>query len=347
MTSEALLNLNVISAALSALAALVAVLVGALSIREVRRIDLRAAIREVNERDDAMQARLDPLYPGLHSVLGRPEDQTPPGIRDVLLPFFVLFSDVFAADRDHLLGNVDNRAFLDEFAFWAQRPGCRSAWVALREQSWPTGFVTYVDNALLMPSPYPTIQLGRPEIEWPISVHQGGNLEQAAEVLLRLRKIDAELPPNSIDAALSEPIDTFGGRQSRLSAYREWLASEPVLRRWVACMGRRVVGHVQVTEPHDYLRRYLLSAIGARDPASMLELGRLFVDPDLQGRGIARDLLKPACQFIVEQERSPILAVLEGSARAISLYESSGWYIDGDFDGVQGRNLVMMRSEEK
>jgi GNAT superfamily N-acetyltransferase len=333
--------LDAAGSSLSAIAALCGVVVAGLSIREVRRIDSRAALRDANERDDALQARLDPMYEGLHTTVGRLGDGIPLPIRGVLVPFFVLYSDVFAADRDHLLGCKDNQPFLDEFAFWAQAPAGRSAWKELRAQTWPTGFVDHVDRVMLMPSPYPEVTIEPPENDWTVSVEPGCDLSQAAEVLLRLRDRYSEFPPSALDLRLP-PLGSLEGRKARLTVYERWLSAEPVEQRWSAVKGTRVIGHVQVTAPHDYLVEQLATQPALElDPDDVLELGRLFVDPDVQQHGVGRQLVTYAVRFIEAAGKTPVLAVLDESARALALYTSMGWEPACEFDGLQGHNTVM------
>jgi hypothetical protein len=122
--------LNVLAATASAVAALAALFVAWLSLREARRASAVAQKQSAHAMDLALQNRLDPMYPGLREVLGHLDDGVPQSVRNVLIPFFVLYSDAFAAHRENLLNEHDWRGLSAEFAFWAQRPIARQAWAA-------------------------------------------------------------------------------------------------------------------------------------------------------------------------------------------------------------------------
>ncbi|MGB7963252.1 MAG: hypothetical protein WCF12_09900, partial [Propionicimonas sp.] len=120
--------LNALAAVLSAIAAIFAVVISALSIRELRRIDERARRREFNQRDEALQLRLEALYPHLYSVFGVPLDSIPTGFRPAIVSFFGLYADAFTAHRDGLLAERDAIQFLDEFDWWLGSENGRSLW---------------------------------------------------------------------------------------------------------------------------------------------------------------------------------------------------------------------------
>jgi hypothetical protein len=110
------------------------------------------------------------MYPGLRKILGHLEDGVPHEIRHVLIPFFVLYSDAFAAHRDGLLDSRDWRGLERELAYWAQKPTSRRAWLAFRQQTWTDGFADHVEAVLAGPPAYPDLvetQLGDPEVVWP------------------------------------------------------------------------------------------------------------------------------------------------------------------------------------
>ncbi|GAA2098284.1 hypothetical protein GCM10009726_07150 [Nocardioides furvisabuli] len=119
--------------------------------------------------DAAFQARLDPLYPDLRRVLGRVDDGVPEPIRHVLLPFFVLYSDCFAAHRDGLLNARDWRGLERELAFWAQKPVARRAWAAFSQQEWTEGFANHMHEVLTGDAAYPNLAddtFRPPEVIW-------------------------------------------------------------------------------------------------------------------------------------------------------------------------------------
>lgn len=161
--------MSVLASGMSAVAALAALAVGWLSLVQSRQASAAVNRQSAHAMDSTLQARLDPLYPGLRAVLGQLDDGVPPEIRAVLVPFFVLYSDAFAAHRDGLL---DDRDWLNgtEFAYWAQKPVARRAWSAFREQTWTAGFREHVDGTLQGPPAYPNLTQHTstsPEFEWP------------------------------------------------------------------------------------------------------------------------------------------------------------------------------------
>src|SRR5680860_997307 len=92
---------------MSAIAALAALTVAWLSMKQSQLVAEATRRQCANALDAELQSRLDPMYPGLRKVLGHLEDGVPRDIRHVLIPFFVLFSDAYAAHRDGLLDRRD------------------------------------------------------------------------------------------------------------------------------------------------------------------------------------------------------------------------------------------------
>jgi hypothetical protein len=155
---------------MSAVAALAALFVAWMSLKESRRAQATAQRERAHAMDSTLQARLDPMYPGLRRVLGHLDDGVPRDIRHILIPFFVLFSDAFAAHRNGLLGEDDWNGFGKELAYWAQKPTSRRAWAVFRQQTWTAGFVEHVDAVLTGPPAYPDLRElegDPPEIDWP------------------------------------------------------------------------------------------------------------------------------------------------------------------------------------
>ena len=140
--------LNAIAAAMSAIAALAALIVAGLSLRQSRQAAETSRRLSARALDDSLQRRLDPMYPELRRILGHLEDGVPREIRHVLIPFFVLYSDSYAAYRDELLNPGDWEGIAQEMAYWAQKPIAKRAWQAFRQQTWTHGFVDHVDAVL-------------------------------------------------------------------------------------------------------------------------------------------------------------------------------------------------------
>lgn len=175
--------MSVLASAMSAVAALAALAVGWMSLVQSRRSSEATRRQSAHAMDSTLQARMDPLYPGLRAVLGHLEDGVPREVRDVLIPFFVLFSDAFAAHRDGLL---DDRDWLNgtEFAYWAQKPTARRSWLAFREQVWTAGFVEHVDLILDGAPAYPNVHehtSTSPEFVWPQNAGRSNPEHRAPE----------------------------------------------------------------------------------------------------------------------------------------------------------------------
>lgn len=162
--------LNAFAATMSALAAFAALVVAWLSLRQSKATAAVTHRQMARAMDDSLQARLDPMYPHLRRVLGYMEDGVPREIRHVLIPFFVLYSDAFAAQRDGLLDKRDWEGFANELAYWSQKPTARRAWAIFRQQTWTAGFKEHVDSVLAGPPAYPdVVELSsrEPEVAWP------------------------------------------------------------------------------------------------------------------------------------------------------------------------------------
>jgi hypothetical protein len=162
--------MNAFAAAMSAVAALAALAIGWMSLRESRKVAEAARRQSAHSLDAALQSRLDPMYDGLRDVLGHLEDGVPREIRNVLIPFFVLYSDAFAAHRDGLLDQRDWTGLQCELAYWAQKPVARRAWKAFSQQTWTDGFAEHVESVLAGPPAYPSLREvpGKPPtLHWP------------------------------------------------------------------------------------------------------------------------------------------------------------------------------------
>lgn len=165
MSSEAL---NALAASMSAVAALAALIVAGLSLRQSSRAAEASRRSNARAMDDSLQSRLDPMYPELRRILGHLDDGVPREIRHVLIPFFVLYSDAYGAHRDELLNERDWEGIAHEMAYWAQKPTARRAWALFRQQTWTEGFVEHVDAVLAGAPVYPTLEDGAvaPEVSW-------------------------------------------------------------------------------------------------------------------------------------------------------------------------------------
>lgn len=160
--------LNVLAASMSAVAAVAALIVAALSLRQSAKAAEATRRHSARAMDDSLQSRLDPMYPDLRRILGHLDDGVPREIRHVLIPFFVLYSDAYGAYRDDLLNKRDWEGIAHEMAYWAQKPTARRAWEVFRLQTWTEGFVEHVDAVLAGAPIYPDLEDGAvaPDVAW-------------------------------------------------------------------------------------------------------------------------------------------------------------------------------------
>jgi hypothetical protein len=166
MSPEAL---TAIAAGMSAISAIAALMIGWMTLRESREAAEARRRHSAHLFDAALQSRLDPLYPGLRKVLGHLDDGVPHEIRQVLIPFFVLYSNAYAAHRDGLLDDRDWTGFERELAYWAQKPTARRAWAAFSQQTWTQGFAEHMQKVLSGPAAYPDLKensVNPPEVQW-------------------------------------------------------------------------------------------------------------------------------------------------------------------------------------
>ncbi len=160
------------------------------------------------------------------------------------------------------------------------------------------------------------------------------HLRETVAVLHRVRAADPTYPP-SADA------------EDNASSLASWLLSDDanLLSRWVAIIDNRVVGHVSIAEPHDYILKFFQSTQYAAVASDQLgEVAKFFVDPLAQRSGVGSRLLSRACEVTIAGGRSPVLAVMDTSVSARSFYAREGMEELGLFNGVHGINHVLWRN---
>ncbi len=151
--------LNVVAASMSSVAAIAAWRVAWLSLKDSRAAAKSSKQQMSHALNQSFQTRLDPMYPGLRELLGGPDDGVPIHVRSVLVPFFVLCSDTFAAKRDNLIDTRDWNAFNLELSYWAQQPLAAETWASFRRQEWTDGFVAHMDCVIAGAPAYPKLGL--------------------------------------------------------------------------------------------------------------------------------------------------------------------------------------------
>lgn len=157
------------------------------------------------------------------------------------------------------------------------------------------------------------------------------HLAQAVACIMKVRLNDPTYPPQ-IDAP-----DIIS------SVFIKWLISEPVTHRWVALVEGKVVGHISLSEGHDYLTSHLES--NGEKPYSekgYLEIGKFYINPDFQGHGIGAKLLEHAIDTSLKEGFTPALAVISTSTKAIEVYKRKKMKSIGYFNGIHGKNFIFV-----
>nr|POE56274.1 hypothetical protein CFP56_50818 [Quercus suber] len=104
----------------------------------------------------------------------------------------------------------------------------------------------------------------------------------------------------------------------------EFLASHAIERSWVAIVDDQVVGNISISRATmDDPSVSLWTKLHPQDDISVL--GRLFVDPDAGGKGIAKRLIIAAMEWASQRQTRLVLFVLQEYGRLESLYANMGW----------------------
>ncbi|KAH9825828.1 acyltransferase like protein [Teratosphaeria destructans] len=148
------------------------------------------------------------------------------------------------------------------------------------------------------------------------------DLEGCVEVLKRVHATSG-YPVNGTDHAAAF-LDYASLRQS-----------------WVAEENGQVVGHVSVATPAgDDISAVLWHELYPGEPAATLE--RLFVHPDVQGKGIARQLMLAATSWGQQSDTRLLLFALVKDQGAIGMYRKLGWveYGTREFHWGDGESMA-------
>lgn len=160
------------------------------------------------------------------------------------------------------------------------------------------------------------------------------HLDETIQVLLRVREANPTYPP---------PLDPDSG----VAPFTEWLLKDETICKWVAVADGKVVGHVALSNAHEYILSFLASTEHKNLQADNLcEVTKLFVDPLAQGTGVARRLLLHALSSAVALSRIPTFAVVAGSEAAKKALDESPYEEAGAFNGIHGINYVFLRSPD-
>ena len=107
--------------------------------------------------------------------------------------------------------------------------------------------------------------------------------------------------------------------------FERFLFGHAVLDAWVAEVDGVVVGHVAL-HPHTSaaVMEFASRALDVRED-SLGVVARLFVSPDVRGRGIGEALLNTATAEASARGLRPVLDVNVEMSAAVALYERCGW----------------------
>lgn len=128
----------------------------------------------------------------------------------------------------------------------------------------------------------------------------------------------------------------------------EWLQDDGgESLRFVALLEEKVVGHISIAAPYDYLVNFLQTAdyINEEKTAdSYVEIGTFFVSPSAQKHGIGHKLFARIQEEANTLGKTTALAVVEShdSNKATALYERHGMENIGYFNGTHGKNLIFV-----
>ncbi|QIW95381.1 hypothetical protein AMS68_000899 [Peltaster fructicola] len=109
-----------------------------------------------------------------------------------------------------------------------------------------------------------------------------------------------------------------------------FISNPNIIQAWVAEHAGRIVGHVGVANPDPNASDVKLWKDGGnQDDIAALE--RLFVDPEAQGLGIAKQLISTAVAYAASRSLRLVLYNLEKDTIARRMYEKLGWTFYGNF----------------
>lgn len=105
-----------------------------------------------------------------------------------------------------------------------------------------------------------------------------------------------------------------------------WITPRTLVSAWVAEHDGEIAGHVALVR--GMRLECLLRATGL-PPGQLGAIARLYVDPVVSRRGLARALLETATDSAIAHGLRPVLDVVADSRPAIALYEQAGWQLAG------------------
>lgn len=161
---------------------------------------------------------------------------------------------------------------------------------------------------------------------------------QMHDMVIRSREAKDEAELLDVLARCAAATGYFATSSGELIAEARFMLQDPDFEKaWVseAVSTAALTGHVAVMRLEDNederFAPLWTEALGV-DPAKIMLLKRLFVDPQCQGRGVARALMATACGYIERSGRIPVLDTASTAEAAMRLYTGLGWREIARFD---------------
>ncbi len=147
------------------------------------------------------------------------------------------------------------------------------------------------------------------------------HLEELTNVAYLMRHSETAYPPHEFCGESKPEVN-------------EWLKNCHSHTRWVAVNDNKVIGHISLAKPEDYLSKFLHEH---SFHSEFDEVSKFFVHPEYRKTGAGRLLFAHALAS------SPIpkaLAVLAGSIAARKFYVHHGMTEIGIYHGISGVNHI-------
>ena len=152
-------------------------------------------------------------------------------------------------------------------------------------------------------------------------------LMNAPLVIRRCEPGDEAATLNVLEAvAHANPMYPFRIARER-DALDAWLHQADDAERFVAELDGHVIGHAQIAPPSPYIRAVCNELDADVDVANLIEIGRLFVEPNRSRMGVGRALLHHVTDAARARARDCALVLLvpEQQESAVRMYEAAGW----------------------
>lgn len=176
--------------------------------------------------------------------------------------------------------------------------------------------------------------------------HQAKGLH--TELLNGLKIVDYEaIHVDGLLSVLSKVRDAYPVYPPPASAgdtdesFERWLQSDEGLARRVALSDGRIVGHGMLSEPHGYILDCLEASGIQTAPATLAEIGKLFVSPSISHGGTGTALIRELVRAAEAHGRIPVSCILEDSPESLRLHGKLGFEIIASFEGVSGLNHIL------